>query len=66
VCYRVLIVISQTRSFCIMTDKENQQDTVVLGEDGKPMSKAQLKKLQKQKEKEQRKQEVADRLVNLR
>jgi hypothetical protein len=57
--YSCFVSVIQIRSLCNMTDKENQ----VLGEDGKPLSKAQLKKLEKQKEKEQRKQQVADRLV---
>ncbi len=41
--------------------KENEQ--VILGEDGNPLSKAQLKKLQKKLEKERQKKETADRLV---
>ena len=39
------------------------QDPVVFGEDGKPLSKAQLKKLQKKQEKEAQKQATQDRLV---
>ena len=43
--------------------KENEE--VILGEDGKPLSKAQLKKLQKKLEKERQKKETADRLVSV-
>lgn len=53
-----------------MSSEANVQDitaataNVVLGEDGKPLSKAQLKKREKEQEKERRKAEVAARLVS--
>ena len=52
------------RFFSAYMGDENQPEQVILGEDGKPLSKGALKKLEKQREKEKRKQEVAARLVD--
>ncbi|EGF76505.1 hypothetical protein BATDEDRAFT_14798 [Batrachochytrium dendrobatidis JAM81] len=38
-------------------------EELMIGEDGKPLSKAAIKKLEKQREKDRRKQEVADKLA---
>ncbi|KAJ3340738.1 aspartate--tRNA ligase dps1 [Gonapodya sp. JEL0774] len=45
------------------TAAESKEEEVVLGEDGKPLSKKALKKLQQQQEKEAKKQEMAAKLA---
>jgi hypothetical protein len=40
-----------------------EMNEMVLGEDGKPLTKSALKKLEKQREKEKKKAEIAARLV---
>ncbi len=43
----------------------SEKEEVILGEDGQPLSKSALKKLQKQREKDAKKKETADKLVRL-
>lgn len=70
--YRSGLNFSQSASFFLkMTNAEesnvdsllNKVDQLVLGEDGKPLSKSALKKLQKEREKEAKKKAVAERLA---
>ncbi|KAK6097968.1 aspartate--tRNA ligase dps1 [Batrachochytrium dendrobatidis] len=47
----------------LQKDISNTMEELMIGEDGKPLSKAAIKKLEKQREKDRRKQEVADKLA---
>lgn len=68
---RESVASSTTTTTTTTVDKENtsanaheDNDTdVILGEDGQPLTKSQIKKRQKELEKAKKKQEVADRLV---
>jgi aspartyl-tRNA synthetase len=46
------------------TTPTQEMSEMVLGEDGKPLSKSALKKLEKQREKDRKKAEVAAKLVH--
>lgn len=47
-----------------MSAPTEELNELTLGEDGQPLTKSQIKKLEKQREKERKKAEVAARLVN--
>lgn len=53
----------EKKTEALSVDDSKPKEEVVLGEDGKPLSKSALKKLAKQREKEERQRQIAERLA---